>query len=51
MKAIINLTKIMGRTFARSNNLRSPISLIRHGLLDTKVDFDHEDPLNLYPML
>ncbi len=50
MKAIISLTKIMGRTFARSNNPRSPISLIRHGLPNTNVDYDHEDPLNLDPV-
>jgi len=45
VKAITNLTKIMGQTFVINNNPRSPISLIQ-GLLDIKTSFDNKDPLN-----
>jgi hypothetical protein len=51
VKAIISITKIIGRAFAKSNNPRSLISLVRHGLLDTKVSSNHEDPLNPNPLL
>jgi len=47
VKAIIGLIRIMGRTFVRNNNPRSPISSIQQGLLDIEIGFDNKDPLNL----
>jgi hypothetical protein len=46
VKAITNLSKIMGWIFVRNNNPRSTISLVWHGSLDPKIGSNHEDPLN-----
>jgi len=44
VKAIIGLIRIMGRTFVRNNNPRSPISSIQQVLLDIEIGFDNKDP-------